>query len=392
MKKNLHQGPAQERGFTLPEVLIAVSIFAMVSTVAGTLYAQSFKETRRATVQNQLYDDARYTMARIAEEVRNGMIDYDEYYSWNVVKNSSYGTTTYGQNYGRYYSAFFNPGDDDDLGFDCNDGTRNKSDCVPIRTTLDRHTGQNPFDGKFTDDTVEENALCGKVTYGAGQTFNNDLQGTCTTSGQAQPQSKLYLISADAKTKTVLAREKIFSPSGAEVRALSLLRLTGKDTNNDAMIDSFVCAPEFQCRGMNTVAGVTSVGVPDTACEVSASFPQQLPRGDSAALEHSANTATVPELCDGPNNGYSKDFIPVSPLRATITRLDFYITPLENPQYAFAEKAERTQPRVTIVLTVGPNPDTTSATDTFVPVTLVETVSSRVLDPIPAPLRVRPAV
>ncbi|KKU79208.1 MAG: hypothetical protein UY05_C0036G0006 [Candidatus Peregrinibacteria bacterium GW2011_GWA2_47_7] len=114
----LHRGIAEARGFTLPEVLIAVSIFAMVSTIAAALYAQSFKETRRATTQNQLYEDARYVMGLIADEAKNGMIDYDEYYSQNVV-----GATNYGQSYGRYYSAFFNPGDDNKLGFDCNDVT-----------------------------------------------------------------------------------------------------------------------------------------------------------------------------------------------------------------------------------------------------------------------------
>jgi len=350
-------------GFTLPEVLIAVSIFAMVSTIAAALYAQSFKETRRATTQNQLYEDARYVMGLIADEAKNGMIDYDEYYSQNVV-----GATNYGQSYGRYYSAFFNPGDDNKLGFDCNDGA------------------------------VQENAFCGRASYVMGQVFNNNLQGICSggivdnaSIQQAQHQTELYLISADAKTKTILALEKIgggqtcgATGSPACKYALSLLRLTGSDTNNDIVPDTFVCADGFQCMGTDSAkdAAGTSLAMKSADCAGNALAAGLLPRPRAQSFNH------ISDVCDTAANTFSKDFVPVSPLRVTITKLDFYISPLDNPQYAFAEADQRTQPRVTIVLTVEPNPDYTSAADTFTPVTLVETISSRVLDPIPAPVRV----
>lgn len=99
--------------FTLPELLISVAIFAVVAVIVSSLYVDSFRLTGSANLQNQVYEDARYIMQKIAEEVRKNMIDYDEYYSQNVI-----GASNFGQNYGRYYSSFYNPGSDGKLGFD----------------------------------------------------------------------------------------------------------------------------------------------------------------------------------------------------------------------------------------------------------------------------------
>ncbi|MBI4994919.1 prepilin-type N-terminal cleavage/methylation domain-containing protein, partial [Candidatus Peregrinibacteria bacterium] len=110
-------------GFTLIEMLISVSLFAIVVVIFSSLLIQTILSSREANAQNQIYEDARFLMQRIAREIRSGMVDYDEYYSQNVVIPSNKGTDNFGQNYGKYYSSFYNPGSDEKLGFDCNDSS-----------------------------------------------------------------------------------------------------------------------------------------------------------------------------------------------------------------------------------------------------------------------------
>ncbi|GEM_PF-985810 len=407
--------------FTLPEILIAVSIFSVVSLVVSTMYIQSFQETRRANLQNQVYEDARFIMARIVQEARDGMIDYDEYYNQNVVMPSlaagvpilgiAPGTPqNFGQNFGRYYSSFFHPGQDEALGFDCNDAPsggepyvsnpdrnlkRNQRNCVLLRKTIDRNTGANPFKGKYSAAVAnkEEDAFCGTVTYATGSGALTDRHGQCSSlTGEPdlaaeRVQNQLYLISADGWMKTILVREKI-GETGAgaaaqEVYALSLLRLKGLDKNHDGTPDHFVCADDFQCRSADDVPNVdeTDHGITPVTVGIT-SITAELPR-DADLTE-----GPVPD--DPQNDGFSKDFVPISSLRVNISRLNFFISPTEDPHYAFSEATALEQPRVTIVLTVEQNPLTTGVYEPFEPVTLVQTVSSRVLSPIPAPLLIHP--
>lgn len=395
-------------GFTLVELLIAVSIFAVVSMIVATLYVQAFRESRRANLQNQIFEDARFIMSRIADEIRSGMIDYDEYYNQNVVipgAASIAGAASernYGQNYGRYYSSFYNPGSDDALGFDCNtvelpaDGAvgtpartlkRNQRTCVPLRATVDRNTGANPFSGKYLNaEDYKENAFCGNVSYAgnAGAARGSANYGECggdelPDSLAAREQDELYLISSDGRKRTILARERIGGTDAAPIFALSLLRLDGMDSNDDGIADKFICAPQFLCRGTQSVTG-SPARIADADCGAPETITGELPRNNREDLGLETGS------CDTEDTAFSKDFIPISPLRINIKNLKFYISPSENPHYAFAETAEQKQPLVTIVLTLEPNPENIGVREDFSPVTIVRNVSPRTLEPIPAPL------
>lgn len=411
-----------KNGFTLVEILVAVSLFATVATVVAGLYLDAFRETKRGNSLNQIYEDSRFILQRIAQEIRDGMIDYDEYYNQNVVLANGASWLPaetwrrhYGQSYGRYYSSFFNTGTDEALGFDCNNvaqadgavGTsertakRNKSDCKPLKKTIDRHTGENPFRGKYTNAAAEnENAFCGNILYdnvadGTSSSLISSNKGICQGDFKpdlsvARAQNKLYLISKDGFQKTILAREKIGQVSNGAVTtdlfSLSMLRLTGSDLNNDGLAETFVCHEDFQCRGGNAydVPGAgTEMAAPNCMNDTVAQATD-LPRPDNEELE----TFSDSDSCDPPADGFSKDFIPISPFRVNIADLKFYIAPLEYSHYAFSEAAEQQQPRVTVVLTIEPNMNELNAMEDFEPITLVQTISPRVTVPIPAPLLV----
>ena len=337
-------------------------------------------------------------MDRITQEIKNNMVDYDEYYAQNVVIPSKKGTDNFGQNYGRYYSSFYNPGADKLsatgklglLGFDCNEKdadsptgfSRNKSNCIIQTKTKDKNTGQNPFEGKLGDETADkENAFCGAVSYEitdgestAASTTGQLPDGTplCPAeNGAKTAQRELYLISPDGRTKTIFAREKIgIDKNGNSMYALSFLRMKGEDLKGeDGVPDSFKCDDGFECTGDS--------GVNCKKGDYPASRANELNPDDDAF-----KAAT----CDNKENAFSKDFVPISPFRVNIADLKFLISPAENPQYAFSENDEQMQPRVSIILTVEPNPEYMSSKTLFKTITIEKTVSSRILTPIKAPV------
>lgn len=398
----------RRKGFTLPEVLVAVSIFAMVSTVVASLYVQSFRESKRSSFQNQVYEDARFVLRRIADEIQQGgTIDYDEYYNQNVViptgvappNSTPFGLLNYGQNYGRYFSSFFNPGSDKKLGFACNDNaSRNKRNCTPLRKTIDRNTGSNPFIGKYDpvlNPFPSEDAFCGTVSYDLSQGAPAH-KGLCNNAKNAPDpveegkqnviggRKELYLISADAGKKTIIAREKIGGTQQDPLYALSILRLDGYDTDNDKIFDGYICNSEFQCRGGNKF-DVPKLGdkTVDSDCfgELAA---------NATDLPRTTDLSEDDNKCDPKSGSFSKDFVPISPLRISIKDIFFYITPKEDPNYAFAENSAFVQPTVTIKLTVVPNPEYATLNEEFDPLTLTLTVSTPVKDPVLAPLLINP--
>ena len=68
-------------GFTIAELLISVSILALIITFASTVYINFYGSIQNLKAANLVYEEARFVMERIAKEIRNGTIDYEEYYN-----------------------------------------------------------------------------------------------------------------------------------------------------------------------------------------------------------------------------------------------------------------------------------------------------------------------
>lgn len=387
-------------GFTLPEILIAVAIFAAVATMVGSLYTRSFGESRRSNTQGQVYGDARYVLSLMAKEIKKNAIDYDEYYNQNVViptiaalgRNPAgvgqLGLPNFGQNFGRYYSSFFNPGSDFKLGFECNDGgARNRTSCTPKRKTMDRNTGSNPFDGKYDtkvlpQNQIKEDAFCGilsepKTLQGNVGVRRGKCLGKVPNPKDERMLDKLYLISAKGDEKTILARE-LTDPN---MYVLSILKMAGYDTNEDEMNDSFACADGFECLGTDDIPLIKNT--PVTRAD-GIKVPGELPRAKAGVY---ADLTEGDSRLDPASSGFSKEFVPISPLRINIKSLNFLISPAEDPRYAFAEIGQIQQPKVTIVMTAELNPNRAGASGDFIPITFMETVISGVTAPIPAPIK-----
>lgn len=304
----------KNKGFTLIEVLIASSIFAMVSMIGATIFMNISQSERKTSLTNAIYEDARVVMEMLAREIRASTIDYEEYYSVGALQSAYYGI-----NRGVYGSRFYDPGyeynggnpaqgsNPGDLGTTCFDPaedpptpeTCNDTHTILFPLSVDKNTGKNFWNG-----TANETAFTGE-------------------------QSELYLISADGREKTILIKQKIT----ADDYALSMIKLDGVDSDTNGVVDIFKCKTDYTCT---------------TSINNYADFKH--PAGDYSKIflppkSDSGKIFTI----------LTADFIPISPLRSSISDLKFYISPKDDPYKAFAEKDMQYQPYVTIVLTLEPS-------------------------------------
>lgn len=63
-------------GFTLIEIVIAVSIFSLLATVVGGIYVAFSQSQTRTQAGQRLLGEMQFTLESIAREIRNGEIDY----------------------------------------------------------------------------------------------------------------------------------------------------------------------------------------------------------------------------------------------------------------------------------------------------------------------------
>ncbi len=373
-------------GFSLVEILVAISVFTVAAVTASSLLVGIVRADKRTALQMAVYEDARIIMSQLAYEIRNGLVDYEEYYSVCVVQNptSCGGDVPFGQsetadvwfgiNYGVYGSRFFNPGQSQnapspaenplDLGLECSMGladgytTGGGIDGCDIIYGLstDLNTGQNPFVGSVSNFRVA-NAFCDTnrgILNGAG---NCELTPGVTL-------DKLFLIDITGTKKTMLGRKKITNVGDY---AIGKVVMEGFDIDSNGVIDTFSCDnSDFYCYDDALVMAPRMPHLVGPAAAVE-------PSGVTVATLINDNNITVPQMADLEiafedqvdfGDGVTidntpleeVDFMPISPLRTNVTDLKFIIYPIEDPYKGFQERtdeanAEGGHPSITIMAT-----------------------------------------
>lgn len=314
------------KGFTIAELLFATLIVAVLVTSAAGIYTNFYRSVQNLKAANLIYEEARFTMERIVKEVRQGTIDYEEYYNQTVnftgaenVKN-----LTFGSNYCEYSQQFYGPGPD----------------------------------GKFG--TFDDESL-GKRRAGAPSPLQSIIQ------------KSLYLISPEGDKRTYFKR---FEDPVTGLGKVTMLKLNGFDYGldkvpsessfacpndqgeRDGLIDTWECAPGFNCA---CPAG-------DSTCE------KEIVVGCSYKLSH---------IVDNPTNLEQSSFIDITPEALDIVDLKFFVSPVDDPYKAYASNEDQIQPNVTIKLIVRANPDIASEFKGNPPDIILEsTVSARAYNPI----------
>ena len=67
------------KGFTLVELLIAMSIFVVFLGILMNSYTSIIRSQREANDYRVMYSEARHVFETITQELRNGMVDYNHY-------------------------------------------------------------------------------------------------------------------------------------------------------------------------------------------------------------------------------------------------------------------------------------------------------------------------
>ncbi len=102
-------------GFTLVELMVAITILALIMAFAAATYTNYFNASRNVRAANLVYEEARFATERIAKEIRVNTVDYEEYF--NQSKNDTGGgTAPYAKNYCEYSQVFYDPGIDEIYG------------------------------------------------------------------------------------------------------------------------------------------------------------------------------------------------------------------------------------------------------------------------------------
>jgi len=296
------------KGFTLIEVLIAISLFVMVATIASNILINISNLEKKTNIQNVIYEDIRIAITQLINFIEIGTIDYEEYYSMNVIQRDLNEEKYYGLYNGIYSSRFYNPGlSGGALGTVCSN-----PDCnFIIQDTVDYPVGQNSYDGIY-----EASAFCDeKIIANSCNAISNTVD-------------ELYLIDKTGTKKTAIARKKIADGH----YSLAVLEMEGQDYDQNGIVDLFSCTEDF-------------------ACESDVNILKKYPFIDAAANTYGITLAKQSDL-ETPLDIDTTQFIPISPLRLNITALSFTINPVENPYLAYNELNNLYHPSVTISITV----------------------------------------
>ncbi len=352
-----------KKGFTLVEMLVAVSIFAIVAVISSNILVDVVQVEKKSSIQNAFFQDARIILQQLTNEIQAGTIDYEEYFNQNVVDSIYYGI-----NYGAYSSRFYAPGkslfgpvtvNPDNLGAECSFPERSivpgDPECeVVYNLSADINTGENPFNSGASD-SDSSNAFC------------DDPGGTlCANTNNVF--NELYLIDSTGTQKTILGRKR----TDTNDHAIGLLRMSGMDLDQNGIMDIFSCDPEFNCNDQwdqQDMSAYVQHPLIDSQADVT-QFGIRLP--------HRKDLDTVFD----PVSSY---FIPITPLASDIQDLKFIINPIEDPYKAFSEPSVQNQPSVTIILTLGLSEEAAASyPGDFEPVTVQSTVAAGVLKKIDA--------
>jgi type II secretory pathway pseudopilin PulG len=290
--KNRRKSGARAGAYTLVELLISVSIFAMLAVICVSVLVNSLASARRLYAQVFLYSEAQNLMDHLAREVERSALDYEAYYLryGNRSPESDWNAT----GYGLYGQSFYHPGTGNTTvggpystitgyGILCSDGLSTYPDGCPTETPIDEYkdtnTGTHPFTGiedflGFSTEPSSMNAFCEP----------GGAIADCSSLKTAVVE-ELLLINRAGTERMAFIQE--LSDSGDEEYQISRLEFTGIDDDSDGIVESWT---------------------PD-------------PSG----------------------------FMPLTPPSLTIERFHVFVSPVEDPYRAFAEVDMQVQPQVTVV-------------------------------------------
>ncbi len=337
-----------KKGFTLLEVLIAASVFAIIGVLATTIFMNLSRDKQRITSRNFLYDDAQFILDELSRKITSNTIDYEEYYNQLVLQGKP------GMNFGRYAAKFYY------------NLKNNTSDCIDLSKNDNKkscvNTGKNPPSGNTSDNA---NAFYASGVTPTSESANILCKGFLPFFSSTKNHAcvkQLFLTDSNARKKTFIARERIDWGSASESKESFVLAqasmIPAESSDKKIAFSKIYTCKVPSCSGQKIVNPDQLINTPSkpiTPLVILYPDTKDLQAIDEV-LKENVTSSQSPIA-----KAYEKDFIPFTPSRINVKDITFYITPVEDPYKAFAESYENVgmktnihQPKVTIVLTVEP--------------------------------------
>lgn len=193
------------RAFTLVETIIAMTIFAAIATTAVMLLTEVSKIRQEVQMEEFLYTETQALLEQMSRTIQESAIDYEEYYSREVL-----GEPLYGQNYGEYHTQFYNPISQFD-------------------------TGKNPYSGSGLDEDTA-NAFCDENIGGGA---------FCSSNTDYHQADELYLLNSSGDIKTIYTLEN--DSDGNQHIAKVQLEGSDNDNTDNLLMDTWVCTADYTC-------------------------------------------------------------------------------------------------------------------------------------------------
>jgi prepilin-type N-terminal cleavage/methylation domain-containing protein len=333
------------KAFTVIELMVSLTILTMISLGAARIYMNYTASSRDLKASNLVYQEARFLMERIVREVRQNAVDYEGYFSRNVLQsqgavpdpvyNENFEDASYNDFYCWYDMMFYSDGADDDLlTFDDNDST----------------------------------GLRNPDYYGDVPAISDG--------GTANPmQDELQLINISGNTKTIIKR--IEDSGTPTIGRVAMLRLVGQDFGTDR-----INASDPDLDGSFTIGcdpdNRENDGLIDTwLCDEGFVCPTE-----------TVEDFDILSTCEGViHRADDSSFVDISPSAVNVVNLKFIIAPEDDPWKAYNSDSGQIQPHITIQMTVEANPAIVSLNnpDRIPSITLTSTASTRNYDEIKSP-------
>ena len=314
-----HRAPrTMNSGFTLAELMISITILALIITFASQIYVNFFGSVRNLRAANTVYEEARFVMERITNEIRNGTIDYEEYYNQNLMKQrfpDSYQylrNETYAQNYCQYSRQFYDLGADDALG-----------------TADDEHVGRRQTE----DQALLASGLGGVTVDPAIGSFDEGLQEDVPD----PIQDDLFIININGDRRSYIKKISEADSQGNPVGRIGLLKLSGQDLG----IDHLASDPNAGCQPDD---GENDGRVDSWTCD--AGYPCK----KNSVLTPGGCSGTVDTVVYDPNTFTDNSFKDITPAALDIVDLKFIVSPMDDPLKAYNTPGVQIQPNITVRL------------------------------------------
>ena len=273
-------------GFTLAELMVSVTVLALLITFATAFYFNFFQSFRNVKASNLVYEEARLAMNRIVKEVRNGTIDYEEYHNQNKIPKGTAVNETFGRNYCDYSLQFYSYGQDGEP-----------------ETADDEHIG-------IRNENVSP-------------AIKNSIQ------------KDLYLIDINGTHRTYIKRIVKKDELGNTVGKIGLIKLIGRDYGVDHIKANDVCSMD---------AGEQDGRIDTWECDTNLGFECEKEELSLIGGCTGERDIILEDKKDPTNNS----FIDITPEALDIIDLKFIVSPSDDPRKAYNMEEVQIQPNITI--------------------------------------------